>query len=66
MKFVIVFAALFMLVAYWMTAARKRGKLDEHASKAVAALADAMRYFLYALMLCAGLFCIALFAGLFR
>lgn len=66
MKFVIVFAVLFMLAAYWMTAASKHGKLDDRANRAVGALANAMRYFLYGLMLCAVLFCLALFAGIFR
>jgi hypothetical protein len=50
MKIILTFAVVLLLVASIMRSARKRGKLNETANKAVGALADTMRYFLYGLM----------------
>jgi hypothetical protein len=60
MKFVLVFATLFVFFAMLMGSARRRGKLNDGASKAVGSLANAMRYFVYGLLAFVGLVCAAL------
>lgn len=50
MKNVIVVAVLFFLFSSLMGRASKKGKLNEEANKAVAGLANAMRYLVYALL----------------
>jgi hypothetical protein len=65
MKIVIIFAVVFMLVAGLMGSARKRGKLNEEANKAVGALANTMRYFLYGLMTIVAFACAAVIYQMF-
>jgi hypothetical protein len=50
LKFVLIFAFGFIFVSMLMGNARKRGKLNDEASKAVGALANAMRFFVYGLL----------------
>lgn len=60
MKFVLLLFFLFVFVAMLMNASRKRGMLSEDASKAVAGLASAMRYFLYGLLVLGAAVCAVL------
>lgn len=50
MKFVLIVAFGFIFLSMLMGSARKRGKLNEGANKAVGALANAMRFFVYGLL----------------
>jgi hypothetical protein len=65
MKIILTFGIVFVLVAASMRSARKRGKLNEEANKAVGALADTMRYFLYGLMAFVGFACAAFIYQMF-
>jgi hypothetical protein len=49
-KFVLIFGFGFIFLSMLMGNARKRGKLNDEASKAVGALANAMRFFVYGLL----------------
>jgi hypothetical protein len=60
MKFVITVAALFLLLSMLMGKARKSGKLNEAANKAVGSLANAMRYFVYGLLTIVAVVCAVL------
>ena len=51
MKYLIVLAVVFLLFSSMMGRASKKGKLNEQANKAVTGLANAMRYFVYALLI---------------
>jgi hypothetical protein len=50
LKFVLIFAFGFIFLSMLMGSARKRGKLNDEASRAVGGLANAMRFFVYALL----------------
>ncbi|MGZ8288708.1 MAG: hypothetical protein ACXW2U_08085 [Telluria sp.] len=50
MKYVIVLAVIFLLFSSMLGRASKKGKLNEQANNAVTGLANAMRYFVYALL----------------
>jgi len=50
MKFVLILFFGFVFVAMLMNTGRKRGMLSRDADKAVAGLANAMRYFLFGLL----------------
>jgi hypothetical protein len=65
MKIILTLGIVFVLVAASMRSARKRGKLNEEANKAVGALADTMRYFLYGLMAIVGFACAAFIYQMF-
>ncbi|UVW26918.1 hypothetical protein [Massilia sp. H6] len=59
MKFVLIVATLFVFVWMLMNAARRRGKLDANANRAVAGLASSMRIFVYGLLAFVGVVCLA-------
>ena len=50
MKFVLILLAGFVFITMLMNSGRKRGMLSKDADKAVAGLANAMRYCLYGLL----------------
>lgn len=50
MKFVLLLFFLFIFVAMLLNSGRKRGMLGKDADKAVAGLANAMRWFLFGLL----------------
>jgi hypothetical protein len=57
MKIVLIFATVFIFVSMLMGSARRRGKLNEDANRAVGALANAMRYFVYGLLVVVAAVC---------
>ena len=57
MKVVLIFATVFVFVSMLMGSARRRGKLNEEASRAVGALANAMRYCVYGLLVLVAAIC---------
>lgn len=59
MKIVLILATLFVFVSMLLNAARRRGKLDNKANRAVAELATSMRIFVYGLLFFVGLVCLA-------
>ena len=50
MKFVLIFTFGFIFLSMLLGSARKRGKLNDEASKAVGSLANAMRLLVYGLI----------------
>lgn len=60
MKIVLILATLFVFVSLLLNGARRKGKLDHKANRAVAELATSMRIFVYGLLCFAGLACLAL------
>ncbi len=60
MKFVLILATLFVFVSMLLNAARRRGKLDDKANRAVAGLASSMRVFVYGLLAFVAIACLAL------
>jgi hypothetical protein len=50
LKFVLIFGFGFIFLSMLMGEARKRGKLNDEASRAVGGLANAMRVLVYALL----------------
>ena len=50
MKFVLLLFFLFIFVSMLLNSSRKRGMLNKDANKAVAGLANAMRWFLFGLL----------------
>ncbi|VXB07729.1 hypothetical protein [Massilia sp. 9I] len=59
MKIVLILATLFVFVSLLLNGARRRGKLDNKANRAVAELATSMRIFVYGLLFFVGLVCLA-------
>jgi hypothetical protein len=59
MKIVLILATLFVFVSMLLNAARRRGKLDNKANRAVAELASSMRIFVFGLLFFVGLVCVA-------
>ena len=59
MKIVLILATLFVFVSLLLNGARRKGKLDGKASRAVAELATSMRIFVYGLLFFVGLVCLA-------
>ena len=59
MKIVLILATLFVFVSLLLNGARRKGKLDNKASSAVAELATSMRIFVYGLLFFVGLVCVA-------
>ncbi|MGH8856283.1 MAG: hypothetical protein ACREWI_18625 [Telluria sp.] len=59
MKVVLILATLFVFVSLLLNGARRRGKLNDKANRAVAGLASSMRIFVYGLLFFVGLVCLA-------
>ena len=59
MKIVLIVATLFVFVSMLLNSARRKGKLDSKADRAVAELATSMRIFVYGLLFFVGLACLA-------
>ncbi|GAB3384401.1 hypothetical protein [Massilia agri] len=59
MKVVLILATLFVFVSMLLNAARRKGKLNEDANRAVAGLASSMRIFVYGLLFFVGIVCVA-------
>ena len=59
MKAVLILATSFIFISMLMNAARRRGKLNEQANRAVTGLANSMRWFVYGLLLLVALVCLA-------
>jgi len=59
MKIVLILATLFVFVSMLLNAARRKGKLDNKANRAVAELASSMRIFVFGLLFFVGLVCLA-------
>jgi len=59
MKLVLILATLFIFVSMLLNAARRKGKLDNKANRAVTELATSMRIFVYGLLFFVGLVCLA-------
>lgn len=60
MKAVLILATLFVFIYMLMNRARRRGKLNDQANRAVAGLANSMRLFVYGLLVIVGLFCLVI------
>ncbi|MCA1245808.1 hypothetical protein [Massilia sp. MS-15] len=59
MKLVLILATLFVFVSMLLNGARRRGKLDSKANRAVAELATSMRIFVYGLLFFVAVVCLA-------
>lgn len=59
MKIVLILATLFVFISLLLNSARRKGKLDNKSSRAVAELATSMRVFVYGLLFFVGLVCLA-------
>ena len=59
MKIVLILATLFVFVSMLLNGARRKGKLNSKADRAVAELATSMRIFIYGLLFFVGLVCLA-------
>lgn len=59
MKLVLILATLFIFVSMLLNGARRRGKLDSKANRAVTELATSMRIFVWGLLFFVGLVCLA-------
>jgi len=60
MKVVLIAATLFIFISMLMNGARRRGKLNDQANRAVTGLANSMRYFVYGLLVFVGIVCVAM------
>lgn len=60
MKAVLILATGFIFVSMLMNAARRRGKLNEQANRAVSGLANSMRWFVYGLLFFVAVVCVAM------
>lgn len=60
MKIVLILASLFVFISLLLNGARRKGKLNSKADRAVAELATSMRIFVYGLLFFVGLACLAL------
>lgn len=59
MKVVLILATLFVFISLLLNGARRKGKLNEDANRAVAGLASSMRIFVYGLLFFVGIVCLA-------
>ncbi|BDT58838.1 hypothetical protein MasN3_23320 [Massilia varians] len=59
MKIVLILVSLFVFVSLLLNGARRKGKLNSKADRAVAELATSMRIFVYGLLFFVGLVCLA-------
>lgn len=60
MKVVLICATLFIFISMLLNGARRRGKLGENANRAVTGLATSMRIFVYGLLCCVAIVCVAM------
>ncbi|NNG23221.1 hypothetical protein [Telluria aromaticivorans] len=60
MKVVLILATLFVFISMLLNGARRRGKLNDNANRAVAGLASSMRIFVYGLLVFVAIACLAL------
>ncbi|WP_020653199.1 hypothetical protein [Massilia niastensis] len=60
MKAVLILATSFIFISMLMNGARRRGKLNDQANRAVSGLANSMRYFVYGLLFFVGVVCLAM------
>lgn len=60
MKIVLILASLFVFISLLLNGARRRGKLNSKADRAVAELATSMRIFVYGLLCCVVILCCAM------
>lgn len=60
MKVALIAATLFIFISMLLNGARRRGKLNDQANRAVAGLASSMRIFVFGLLLCVAILCIAM------
>lgn len=60
MKVVLICATLFIFISMVLNGARRRGKLGDNANRAVTGLATSMRIFVYGLLLCVAIVCMAM------
>jgi len=60
MKAVLIFGSLFIFIWMLMNGARRRGKLNDNANRAVSGLANTMRYFVIGLLVCVAIVCLAM------
>ncbi|MEH6435594.1 hypothetical protein [Massilia sp. DD77] len=60
MKAVLILATSFLFISMLMNAARRRGKLNDEANRAVSGLAKSMRWFVYGLLFFVGIVCVAM------
>ncbi|QOY96316.1 hypothetical protein IM543_11135 [Massilia sp. UMI-21] len=59
MKILLILATLFVFVSMLLNAARRKGKLDSKANRAVAELATSMRIVVYGVLVLVALVCLA-------
>jgi hypothetical protein len=59
MKAVLILATSFIFISMLMNGARRRGKLNDQANRAVTGLANSMRWFVYGLLFFVGVVCAA-------
>ncbi|WP_313171491.1 hypothetical protein [Massilia oculi] len=60
MKLVLIFATLFIFISMLLNGARRRGKLNESANRAVTGLANSMRIFVFGLLFFVAIVCVAM------
>lgn len=60
MKFVLICATLFIFISMLLNGARRKGKLNDTANRAVTGLATSMRIFVYGLLACVAILCVAM------
>lgn len=59
MKVFLICATLFIFISMLLNGARRKGKLNDTANRAVTGLATSMRVFLYGLLACIAILCLA-------
>lgn len=60
MKVVLICATLFIFISMLLNGARRRGKLNDSANRAVTGLATSMRIFVYGLLFVVAILCLAM------
>jgi len=60
MKVVLICATLFIFISMLLNGARRRGKLNDTANRAVTGLATSMRIFVYGLLFVVAILCLAM------
>lgn len=60
MKAVLILATSFIFISMLLNGARRRGKLNDRANRAVTGLANSMRLFVFGLLFIVALFCLAI------
>lgn len=59
MKLVLICATLFIFVSMLLNGARRKGRLNDSANRAVTGLANSMRIFVYGFLFCVAILCVA-------